>query len=335
MKRYLVTGGAGFIGSNFIRYIFGNNKLTGNENINIVNIDKLTYAGNLENVKKLEKKYNYTFIQEDICNRNSIRDIFNFYKPDYVINFAAESHVDRSIESSTEFIKTNVLGTQVLLECSLNSEIEKFIQISTDEVYGSIENGFFSEESPLKPNNPYAASKASGDLLVQSFYNTYGLPSIITRSSNNYGPCQHKEKLIPKVITNCLERRKIPVYGNGINVRDWIYVTDHCYGINKILNKGAIGEVYNISSNDEKRNIDIVRIIINKTKEILQNKGLDSNGISEELIEFVEDRKGHDKRYGIKATKLIETLGWNNSIGLEWGLEKTINWYIDEGLVVE
>lgn len=327
MDRYLITGGAGFIGSNFIKYLFENNK-----NISIINVDKLTYAGTLENLKDIENNENYTFIQEDICNRRSLEEIFNLYRPNYIINFAAESHVDRSIESSEEFIKTNVLGTQVLLECSLHSKIERFIQISTDEVYGSIENGLFTEISPLSPNNPYAASKASADLLVQSFYNTYDLPIIITRCSNNYGPHQHDEKLIPKVINNCLDRRKIPVYGSGFNVRDWIYVMDHCHGINMVLNKGTVGEVYNISSNNEKRNIDIVKIIINKTKEILENRGLDSEGISEELIEFVADRKGHDRRYGLDATKLVKTLGWNAIIQFGNGLEKTINWYIDKKL---
>lgn len=330
MDRYLITGGAGFIGSNFIKYLFGKNK-----DIRIINIDKLTYAGNLQNLKEIENNYNYTFIQEDICNRKSLEDILNLYRPDYIINFAAESHVDRSIESSEEFIKTNVLGTQVLLECSLDRNIKMFIQISTDEVYGSTETGLFTEISPLRPNNPYAASKASADLLVGSFYNTYGLPVIITRCSNNYGPCQHNEKLIPKVINNSLDRRKIPVYGRGTNVRDWIYVMDHCHAINTVLDRGVIGEVYNISSNNEKRNIDIIKIIINKTKEILQTRGLDSKGISEDLIEFVADRKGHDKRYGLDSTKLIKTLGWNTITQFESGLEKTINWYIDKKLILK
>ncbi|MTI66082.1 MAG: dTDP-glucose 4,6-dehydratase [Firmicutes bacterium] len=327
MDRYLITGGAGFIGSNFIKYLFENNK-----DIKVINVDKLTYAGNLKNLQCIKNNDNYTFIQEDICNRNSLEEIFKFYKPNYIINFAAESHVDRSIESSEKFIKTNVLGTQVLLECSLKSKIKKFIQISTDEVYGSLESGFSTEESLLRPKNPYAASKASADLLVQSFYNTYGLPIIITRSSNNYGPHQHNEKLIPKIITNCLDRRKVPIYGRGTNVRDWIYVLDNCDAIKKVLNKGSIGEIYNISSNIEKRNIDLVKIIIKKIKEVLQNKGINTEGINEDLIKYVTDRKGHDKRYGINATKLKETLNWNITTQLESGLEKTINWYIDNNL---
>ncbi|EOD00819.1 dTDP-glucose 4,6-dehydratase [Caldisalinibacter kiritimatiensis] len=327
MTRLLITGGAGFIGSNFIKYLFKNNN-----DISIINVDKLTYAGNLKNLEEIKNNDNYTFIKEDICNKTSMKYIINFYKPNYIINFAAESHVDRSIESSEEFIKTNVLGIQALLECSLNSKINRFIQISTDEVYGSNETGFFNEKSVLKPNNPYAASKASADLLVQSFHNTYGLPTIITRSSNNYGPHQHNEKLIPKVITNCLYRRKIPIYGDGTNIRDWIYVMDNCDAIYKVLNKGASGEVYNISSNNEKRNIDIVRIIIKKTKEILQTRGLDINGVSEDLIEFVTNRKGHDKRYGIDSSKLKDTLGWNPIIQFESGIEKTIEWYIDKEL---
>jgi len=325
MTRYLITGGAGFIGSNFIKYLFENNK-----HMSIVNVDKLTYAGNINNLSSIENSKNYTFIREDICNKKSLEDIFKDYKPDYVINFAAESHVDRSIDNSEEFIRTNVLGVQVLLECALKNKLKKFIQISTDEVYGSIESGLFTEESPLKPNNPYAASKASADLLAQSFYSTYRLPIIITRSSNNYGPHQHNEKLIPKIITNCLDRIKIPIYGDGTNIRDWIYVEDNCHAINTIINKGTVGQVYNISSNMEKRNIDIVKIIINKTKEILKDRGINASGINENLIEFVSDRKGHDKRYGVDATKLVKTLDWNMQTKFEIGLEKTISWYIDE-----
>lgn len=329
MNRYLITGGAGFIGSNFIKYLYENNK-----DISIINVDKLTYAGNLQNLKEIEGRDNYTFIKVDICNRVKMKDIFDYYKPNYIINFAAESHVDKSIESSEEFVKTNVLGTQVLLECSLSSKIKRFIQISTDEVYGSTERGLFTEKSPLSPNNPYAASKASAELLVQSFYKTYGLPTIITRSSNNYGPNQHNEKLIPKTINSCLDRSKIPLYGDGTNVRDWIYVLDHCHAIDMILNKGSIGEAYNISSNNEKRNIDIIKIIISKTREILQAKGLDPRGIDESLIEYVTDRKGHDKRYGIDSSMLRETTGWNSRTKLEYGLESTIEWYIDKNLTL-
>ncbi|WP_461205793.1 dTDP-glucose 4,6-dehydratase [Clostridium sp. DL1XJH146] len=327
MIRYLITGGAGFIGSNFIRYLFNKS-----EDISILNVDKLTYAGNLDNLSYIEDNPNYTFVKEDICNSNSIQNIFESYRPNFIINFAAESHVDRSIEKSQEFIKSNILGTQVMLECSLNSNVEKFIQISTDEVYGSIENGLFTEKSNLNPRNPYAASKASADLLAQSFYNTYGLPVIITRCSNNYGAHQHSEKLIPKIITNILDRKAIPIYGDGRNIRDWIYVMDHCNAIHTVLKKGVIGEIYNIGNNNEIRNIDLVKIIINKTKEILQNEGLDAEGIDEQLIQFVEDRKGHDKRYGIDATKLRENLGWSCNTQFEVALEKTINWYINNKL---
>lgn len=322
--RCLITGGAGFIGSNFIRYLTHHNG-----EINIINIDKLTYAGNLKNLKDVKNKKNYIFIKEDICNSSEMHRIFKYYKPDYLINFAAESHVDRSIENSEEFVKTNVLGTQILLQCSLNMGIKKYIQVSTDEVYGSIEKGLCTETSSLKPNNPYAASKAAGDLLAQSFFNTYKLPIIITRCSNNYGPYQHHEKLIPKTIINVLNRRKVPVYGDGENVRDWIYVLDHCRAIYTILQRGSFGEIYNISSNDEKRNIDIVRKIIRETKEILLTRRLEARGISEDLIEFVTDRKGHDRRYSLNASKLRSSFSWKADTEFEYGLTKTIEWYID------
>lgn len=324
MGNYLISGGAGFIGSNFIKYLMEKDLPS-----KIINLDKLTYAASLYNLKDFKDKTNYTFIQEDICNKENIDKIFNYYRPKYIINFAAESHVDRSIENSEEFLRTNVLGTQVLLDASLKYGVKKFIQISTDEVYGSIDEGYFSEESPLKPNNPYAASKAGGDLLAQSFYRTHKLPVSITRSSNNYGPGQFYEKLIPMIIKKALERKKIPVYGDGLNVRDWIYVMDNCSGIYKVLEKGKNGEIYNISDNVEKRNIDIVKLVIKKVKEILVSNNIDSKGIDESLIDYVEDRKGHDRRYGLNNRKLIEDLGWRSNYEFDYGLTKTIQWYID------
>lgn len=322
--KYLITGGAGFIGSNFIKYILNLDK-----DMNIINIDKLTYAGNLENLKEIKNSTNYTFIKEDICNPSEIDKIFNDYRPDYVINFAAESHVDRSIQSSEVFVKTNVLGTQILLQNSLNYGVRKYIQISTDEVYGSIDVGQFSEDSPFKPNNPYAASKAAGDLLTLSFFRTYGLPIIITRCSNNYGEHQNDEKFIPKVISKALSKSKIPIYGDGMNIRDWINVQDHCDAIYRVLHGGTIGEVYNISANGEMANIDIAKKVIITIKEVFQSKGLDTSGLSEDLIEFVTDRKGHDKRYGLDAKKLKNQLGWEPRIEIDYGLKKVVEWYID------
>lgn len=324
MANYLITGGAGFMGSNFIRYLMDKDV-----EAKIVNVDKLTYAGKLHNLRDVSHKANYTFIQEDICNSRDIDKIFNYYKPEYIINFAAESHVDRSIESSEEFIKTNVLGTQVLLNTSLKYGVKKYIQISTDEVYGSVDKGYFSEESLLKPNNPYAASKAAGDLLVQSFYKTHKLPISITRSSNNYGPGQFYEKLIPMIIKNSLERKPIPIYGDGLNVRDWIYVMDHCRAVYRVLEKGKEGEIYNISDNQEKRNIDIVKLVIRKVKEILDHNNIEARGIDQGLIKYVEDRKGHDKRYGIDSNKLKSSLAWKSNYEFDYALTKTIEWYID------
>jgi len=271
MNTYLITGGAGFIGSNFIRHITEIDK-----SAMIINVDKLTYAANLKSLSNISTKENYYFVKEDICNDIEINKIFSYYNPDYVINFAAESHVDRSIESSEEFVKTNVLGTQILLQASLRNKIKKYIQISTDEVYGSIEEGYFVEDSPLKPNNPYAASKGAGDLLVQSFYNTYRLPVNITRCTNNFGPNQHYEKFIPMVIGNSLKRKKITIYGDGLNIRDWIYVLDHCRGVYDVLKRGIIGDIYNIGSNTEKYNIYIAKTIIGIIREILKSISLAS-----------------------------------------------------------
>lgn len=318
MSTYLITGGAGFIGSNFIKYLFTNYK-----DIKIINIDKLTYAGNLKNLNWLNLNYNYTFIKEDICNRTSIHDIFDIYKPDYVINFAAESHVDRSIQKLDSFLTTNILGTEVLMEASLKYKVKKFLQISTDEVYGSIETGYFTEDSTIKPNNPYAATKASADLLVQSYYNTHGIPALITRCTNNYGPRQHKEKLIPMIISNCLSSHPIPIYGDGKNIRDWIYVLDHCRAIDLVLNKGTLGEIYNISGNNEISNIEIANLIIEKLNNLFPYKNIDNS-----LIKYVEDRKGHDRRYGVSSEKIRTQLEWNPKYGFSNSLEKTINWYV-------
>lgn len=324
MKVYLVTGGAGFIGSNFIKYL-----LNRNENLNIINVDKLTYAGSLDYLDFTRKIQNYTFLREDICNKKEINKIMDKYKPDYLINFAAESHVDRSIEDSEAFVKTNILGTQVLLQNSLKYGIKKFVQISTDEVYGSLELGSFTEDSLISPNNPYAASKASADLLVKSFYNTYKLPVNITRCTNNYGPNQHVEKLIPMVIKHFLEGKKIPVYGDGKNIRDWIYVHDHCSAIYTVVQSGVTGEVYNISANNERQNIDIIKTIIKELRSLLPQNDKRMIHINEGLIKYVDDRLGHDRRYALDASKLRRTLGWTSSQSFEEGLKDTIKWYID------
>lgn len=327
MKTYLITGGSGFIGSNFIHYIL--NRL--NEEIFLINLDELTYAGNLSNLKDIENFKNYKFIKGDICDENAVEEIFKNYDVDYVINFAAESHVDRSIEEPSIFIKTNVLGTQILLETAKKywqfdngfKKGKKYIQISTDEVYGSLEKeGYFTERTPLDPHSPYSASKASADLIVKSYYDTYKMPINITRCSNNYGAYQFPEKFIPLIINNCLNTRKIPIYGDGKNVRDWLFVEDHCVAIDMVINKGIIGEVYNIGGNNEKENIEIVKIII----DILKNKNLN---VSEELIEYVEDRKGHDRRYAIDATKIRENLGFEPLVRFEDGILKTVEWYLD------
>ncbi|WP_432407794.1 dTDP-glucose 4,6-dehydratase [Wukongibacter sp. M2B1] len=323
MKVYLITGGAGFIGSNFIKYL-----LSKGENTRIINVDKLTYAGSLDNISFARNMGNHIFIKEDICNKREIDKIMNNFKPDYIVNFAAESHVDRSIEDSEDFVKTNVLGTGILLQSALKYGIKKFVQISTDEVYGSINKGLFTEESPLKPNNPYSASKASADLLVQSFYNTYKLPINITRCTNNYGLNQHFEKLIPTVIKHCLEGKNIPVYGDGKNIRDWIYVCDHCSAIYTVVQKGLIGEVYNISADMEMQNIEIIRFIIKEIYKLLSQSDERKKYINENLIQYVEDRKGHDRRYAIDASKIKNTLNWSAVQNLEEGLRKTIRSYL-------
>lgn len=305
--KVLVTGGAGFIGSNFIRHI-----LSKNSDYEVVNLDKLTYAGNLDNLKDVEKKSNYSFIRGDICDAQVVEKAINGC--DYVVNFAAETHVDRSILNASNFIDTNVHGTHVLLEAAKNVGIKKFIQVSTDEVYGSIEKGSFTEESSLRPNSPYAASKAGGDFLVRSYFVTYGLPTIITRSSNNFGPYQYPEKFLALMITNLLENKKVPVYGEGRNVRDWLYVKDNCDAIEFILKKGKEGEVYNIGGEFEISNVELAKLVLKKL------------GLDFKLIEFVKDRPGHDLRYSLDSSKL-KSLGWKRRYDFDKALDETIEWY--------
>jgi len=307
----LVTGGCGFIGSNFVRY------MVRNYNYKVINVDKLTYAGNLENLSDISDHPNYEFVRGDIADKPLIEGLAS-KGIDAVINFAAESHVDRSIEDPRIFIETNVLGTQTLLEAARKHGIHRFVQISTDEVYGSLgPRGSFKEMSPLAPNSPYSASKTAADLLVRAYYKTYGLATIITRCSNNYGPYQFPEKLIPLMITNALENKSLPVYGDGMNVRDWIHVEDHCRAIDLIMHRGKEGEVYNIGANNELPNIEIVKIILKRL-----NK-------PESLIKFVEDRPGHDLRYAIDSDKLRDELGWDVMYPFEEGIDLTVRWYVE------
>lgn len=318
MKKIIVTGGAGFIGGNFIHYMLS--KYSAKE-VNIVCIDALTYAGNLETLKSVETNPAYKFIQANIADSQTIKKIFKIEKPDIVVNFAAESHVDRSIEIPDIFLKTNVLGTGVLLDACRLFGIERFHQVSTDEVYGDIPlnqpNLFFTEMMNLKPSNPYSASKASADLLVQAYCRTYGLPTTISRCSNNYGPYHFPEKLIPLTITKAMMCEKIPIYGTGENIRDWLYVKDHCAAIDLILAQGNIGEVYNISGYTEKENIDVVKLI-------LCEMGKNIN-----MIEYVADRLGHDRRYAIDSTKIRKNLGWIPTMPFAEGIKKTIWWYLE------
>jgi dTDP-glucose 4,6-dehydratase len=314
MKNILVTGGAGFIGSNFI-----NNMLARRDDCFIVNLDKLTYAGNLDNLRQSENNKNYTFIKGDIANSELVNFIFEKYNIKYVVNFAAESHVDRSISGSQIFYTTNVIGTNVLLETAMKFKIEKFLQISTDEVYGSLgAEGLFTESTPLSPNSPYSSSKAAADMMALAFYHTYGLPVVITRCSNNYGPYQFPEKLIPLIVINSLNNKNLPVYGDGLNVRDWIYVIDHNEAAELVLEKGKIGEVYNVGASNEMSNIEIIKLILKHL------------GKSEELIQFVKDRPGHDRRYAIDSTKIQRELGWKPKFSFSQAIEKTIDWYVKD-----
>jgi dTDP-glucose 4,6-dehydratase len=311
MTNILVTGGAGFIGSNFVRYMV--NKYS---EYHIINLDALTYCGNLENLKDIENKDNYTFVKGDIRDKEVVDDLVK--KSDYVINFAAESHVDRSITDPEIFIKSNVLGTQVLLNAAKEHGVDKYIQISTDEVYGTLgKTGYFTETTSLQPNSPYSASKAGGDLITRAYFETFDLPINITRCSNNYGPYQFPEKLIPLMISNTLEDKKLPVYGDGKNIRDWLHVHDHCTAIDLVLHDGVLGEVYNIGGNNEKENIYIVKLIL----ETLEK--------DDSLIEFVTDRLGHDRRYAIDSSKIQNELGWAPEYTFEVGIKETIQWYLD------
>lgn len=316
MKKILITGGAGFIGANFVHYILNKYK-----DYKVVNLDKLTYAANISNLDDIKDNKNYKFIQGDICDKSLIDNLFKNEKFDIVVNFAAESHVDRSICSPDIFVNTNVLGTQILLDASLKYNVERFHQVSTDEVYGDLPldrpDLLFNEKNNINPSSPYSASKASADLIVKSYYKTFKLPITISRCSNNYGKYQYEEKLIPLMIKKAINNEKLPVYGNGLNVRDWLHVYDHCSAIDLIVHNGKLGEIYNVGGNNERNNITIVKLIL-KTL----NK-------SEDLISYVEDRKGHDLRYAIDASKIKSELNWVPKYTFEEGIKETINWYIN------
>ncbi len=307
MKRIVVTGGAGFIGSNFVKYILD---LYPDYSVHV--LDKLTYAGNMANLESCRGERNFSFQKGDICNKRDVDEACK--NADWIVNFAAETHVDRSISGPQAFVETDVLGTYILLEAVKEFKIERYVQISTDEVYGSIDRGSFTEESPLNPSSPYAASKAGADLLALSSWTTYRLPVLITRSSNNYGPYQHPEKFIPLFITNALEDRQLPLYGDGLNVRDWLYVRDNCTAIDLILHKGKEGEVYNVGANEEKKNLDVVHQILAYL------------GKQESLIRHVTDRKGHDRRYSLNSSKLRD-LEWKPEANFEESLKQTVAWY--------
>ena len=327
MKKTLITGGAGFIGSNFVKYM-----LAVHPDWKLVNLDALTYAGNLKNLEDIETNTHHTFVKGDITDRDLVTRLFNEYDFDYVVNFAAESHVDRSIREPEVFLKTNVLGTQCLLDSARTQwqtgkdgegyptyrEGVKYLQVSTDEVYGALgKTGLFTEATPLAPNSPYSASKASADMVVRAYGKTFKLPVNITRCSNNYGPYQFPEKLIPLMIGNALENKSLPVYGDGMQVRDWLHVADHCSAIDTVLTKGYDGEVYNIGGNNERANIEIIRLI------------LTTLGRDESLIKYVEDRLGHDRRYAIDNGKITAVLGWSPAYTFERGIEETIDWYLN------
>lgn len=333
MKTILVTGGAGFIGSNFVKLM-----LEKYPEYKIINIDALTYAGNLENLEEIDSNPNYEFIKVDIRDREKVEEIFKNNEITSVVNFAAESHVDRSIEEPEVFLTTNIIGTQVLLDtakkywkvnpgdkyCKEYKPGVKFLQVSTDEVYGALgETGMFVETMPLMPNSPYSASKASADMIVRAYNETFGMPVNITRCSNNYGPYQFPEKLIPLMINNCLKEKDLPVYGDGMQIRDWLHVSDHCSAIDTVLHKGRDGEVYNIGGNNEKANIEIIKLIIGTL------------GKSESLIKYVKDRPGHDRRYAIDNTKITTELGWEPAYTFEQGMKETIQWYLENTKWIE
>jgi len=327
---YFVTGGCGFIGANFIQYLLNKTKPN-----SVVNLDKLTYAGNQKNLVDFEQDPRYIFVHGDICDAELVSKLFTEYQPNYIVNFAAESHVDRSIDGPAEFIQTNIVGTSVLLQEALKyystlkgggSERFRFHHVSTDEVFGSLsESGFFTEETPYDPSSPYSASKASSDHLIRAWHRTFDLPVLISNCSNNYGPYQFPEKLIPLMILNCLEEKPLPVYGTGENIRDWLYVEDHCDAIYTILQKGTIGETYNVGGNNEIKNIQIVEEICDVLNDI---HPAGSGKSYHELITFVKDRPGHDFRYAIDASKLKKEIGWEPKESFNTGIQKTIEWYL-------
>lgn len=336
MRTYLVTGGAGFIGSNYIHYMF---KKYDNE-IRIINVDALTYAGNLENLKSVENRENYTFIKADICDKAAIARIFEENDIDRVVHFAAESHVDRSITNPEVFVQTNVLGTAVMLNCARKAwelpdgsfrEGKKFLHVSTDEVYGSLEEdgGYFYETTPYAPHSPYSASKASSDMLVKAYMDTYKFPANITNCSNNYGPYQFPEKFIPLMINNALKGEKLPVYGDGKNVRDWLYVEDHAKAIDMVQEQGRLFETYNVGGHNEKQNIEILHIILDTLQEMLPEGDPRKKLVSEKLITYVADRKGHDRRYAIAPDKIKAEIGWEPETMFKEGIRKTIQWYFE------
>ncbi|MBE6070344.1 MAG: dTDP-glucose 4,6-dehydratase [Clostridium butyricum] len=314
--KIIVTGGAGFIGGNFVHYMMDKYK-----DYKIIVVDSLTYAGNLETLEDVKDNENFKFYKTDIAEREEVYKIFENEKPDIVVNFAAESHVDRSIEDPEIFLRTNIMGTQVLMDACRKYGIKRYHQVSTDEVYGDLPldrpDLFFTEETPIHASSPYSASKASADLLVGAYYRTYNLPVTISRCSNNYGPYHFPEKLIPLMIANALNDKELPVYGEGKNVRDWLYVEDHCRAIDMIIHNGKVGEIYNIGGHNEKTNLDVVKVIL---KEL---------GKSEDLIRFVKDRKGHDMRYAIDPAKIHKELGWLPTTTFDEGIKKTIKWYLD------
>ena len=335
MRTYLVTGGAGFIGSNYIQYMFQKY----NNDIRIINVDALTYCGNLENLSSVENRDNYTFIKADICDKEAIADIFAKYDIDRVVHFAAESHVDRSIKNPEIFVQTNVLGTMVMLNCAKAAwetengfkEDKKFLHVSTDEVYGSLENEgeYFYETTPYDPHSPYSASKASSDMIVKAYIDTYKFPANITNCSNNYGPYQFPEKLIPLMINNTLQGKPLPVYGDGKNVRDWLYVADHAKAIDMVQEKGRLGETYNIGGHNEKQNIEIIHIIIDTIREMLPDSDPRKAHVTTDLITYVEDRKGHDRRYAIAPDKIKAEIGWEPETMFAEGIRLTVKWFFE------